>query len=246
MRKRRDDEEYSPLYTTVVRSRKTHESLKNRLQNTPRFNCTKITDAYWAACPVRSDEDNALALPGPWVTLLPPSVARPYLSTAYTKIWVESAAPRYIRYTNGRVCPWEWGFNPSRWGAFVEWLPLNGEFERDMLRVRIEKMGMDATSTAQYLDYTQRGAWMLEYYMAMYFWRQYFIFPYVICTIVLDEQGRPLSHPEWGWCRMVGVDSTIADEVGASEEAMMGAAESFYSPLYHAINRVRLQVSEFL
>jgi hypothetical protein len=44
---------------------------------------------------------------------------------------------------------------------------------------------------------------------------------------------------------MVGVDTTVADEVGASEAAMVGAAEAFYAPLYHAINRVRLQVSEF-
>jgi hypothetical protein len=246
MGKRRDDEEFCPLYTAVARSRKTHESLKNRLRNTPRFNCTKITDAYWAACPVRSSEDDTPTLPGPGVTLLPPAVDRPYSGTAYTKIWVESAAPRFICYTNGRVFPWEWGFNPSRWGAFVEWLPLDGQFERDMLQVRIEKMGMDTTGTTQYLDYTQQGAWMLEYYMAMYFSKQYFVFPYVICTIVLDEQGKPLPHSEGGWCRMVGVDSTIADEIGASEEAMMGAAEELYPPLYLAINRVRLRVSEFL
>ena|SRR5258708_7712725 len=67
----------------------------------------------------------------------------------------------------------------------------------------------------------------------------------VVCTIVLDEQGKPLSHPEGGWLRMVGVDTTVADEVGASEEAMVRAAEAFYPPLYHAINRVRLRVSEF-
>ena len=62
---------------------------------------------------------------------------------------------------------------------------------------------------------------------------------------MLDEQGKPLSHPEGGWLRMVGVDTTVADEVGADEEAMVGAAEAFYPPLYHAINRVRLRVSEF-
>jgi hypothetical protein len=170
MGKRRDDEEYCPLYTTVARSRKTHESLKSRLQNTPRFNCTKITDAYWAACPVDSEEDDALTLPGPGVTLLPPRVDRPYSGTAYTKIWVESAAPRSIQYIDGRVFPWEWGFNPSRWGAFVEWLPLDGSFEWDMLRVRVEKMsGLDAVGTAELLDYARRGAWMFEYYMAMYF-----------------------------------------------------------------------------
>ena len=246
MGKRRNDEEYCPLYTTVARSRKTHESLKSRLQNTPRFNCTKITDAYWAACPVDSDEDDALTLPGPGVTLLPPRVDRPYSGTAHTKIWVESAAPRFIQYIDGRVFPWEWGFNPSRWGAFVEWLPLAGPFEWDMLRVRVEKMsGLDAAGTAQLLDSARRGAWMFEYYMAMYFSRDYFIFPYVVCTIVLDKQGKPLSYPEGGWLRMVGVDTAVADEVGASEEAMVGAAEGFYPPLYHAINRVRLRVSEF-
>ncbi len=44
---------------------------------------------------------------------------------------------------------------------------------------------------------------------------------------------------------MVGVDSIVADEVGADEEAMAGAAEAFYPSLYHAINGVRLRVSEF-
>jgi phosphoglycerate dehydrogenase-like enzyme len=71
-------EECCPLYTTVVRSRKTHKSLKSRLQNTPRFNFKKIIDAYWAACPVDSDKDDARTLPGPGVTLLPPRVDRPF------------------------------------------------------------------------------------------------------------------------------------------------------------------------
>src|SRR5581483_10774270 len=177
MRKRRDDEEYCPLYTTVARSRRTHKSLRDRLQDTPRFNCTKITDAYWAACPISSDDDDTLTLPGQGVTLLPPDVDRPYGGTAYRKIWVESAAPRVIRYADGRAFPWEWGFNPSRWGAFVEWLPLDGQFERDMLRVRVETMsGRDMAGIEQLLNHAQRGVWMFEYYMAMYFSREYFIF----------------------------------------------------------------------
>jgi hypothetical protein len=245
MGKRRDDEEYCPLYTCVARSRKTHASLKDRLQETPCFNCTKITDAYWGVCPVSSDND-ALALPGPGVTLLPPDVDRPYHGTAYRKIWVESGAPRVIQYVDGRVYPWEWGFNPSRWGAFVEWLPLDGPFEHDMLERRVKHMTrLGATETERLLDHARRGAWMLECYLAMYFSRSYFLFPYVVCTLVLDERGRPLSHPDGGWFRMAGVDMMIAEENGADEETMMSTAEVFYDPLFHAINRTRLRVSEF-
>lgn len=109
MTRRRYDEEYCPLYTVVLRSRKTHQSFKSRMPETPRFNCTQITDAYWKNCPVASTEEE-LALPGSGVTLLPPQVTLPHKGTTYRKIWVESVAPHFVRYVDGRQHLWEWGF----------------------------------------------------------------------------------------------------------------------------------------
>lgn len=245
MTRRRYDEEYCPLYTMVLRSRKTHQSFKSRMPEIPRFNCTQITDAYWKNCPVSLVEEE-LALPGPGVTLLPPQITLPYKGTAYRKIWIESAAPRFVRYVDGRQRPWEWGFNPTRWGALVEWLPLDGPFEYNVVRERIKHMATQDTAEAErLLHVAHQGAWMFELYLAVYFSRSDFHFPYVVCTLALDKQGKPLILPEGGWFWTVEVDTTVVEELGADEGAMIDAAEAFYDPLFHAINRTRLKVGEF-
>src|SRR2546425_754996 len=69
---------------------------------------------------------------------------------------------------------------------------------RDMLGVGGEKSVEDITGATQYLDFGRQGAWMLECFMGMHFGGQYVICPYVICTIFLDEHGRPLPYPEGG------------------------------------------------
>lgn len=53
--------------------------------------------------------------------------------------------------------------NPTSWGAFVEWLPLDGPFEYNMLGKRIKHMAtQDIAEAERLLNGAHKGAWMFE------------------------------------------------------------------------------------